>query len=63
MTKKLKAQWTAGSEFLPPLSLESSIQNLLFGDRTFGDGKMTYDEAKELIIAYRAKVAQEDKPL
>ena len=53
MMKKLQTKMTAGSEFLPPLSIEEATNNLLFGDRVFGDGKMTEDEAKELVILYR----------
>lgn len=54
--KKLKANWSVGSEFLPPNTIEQSANNVLLGDRTFGDGKMTLDEAKKLVRAYRKKV-------
>ena len=51
--KKFRVKWKPGDEFLPPLSIEEATNNLLFGDRVFGDGKMTEEEAKELVILYR----------
>ena len=57
-TKKFGAKWTPGSEFLPPNTIEQSIGNLLLGDKTFGDGKMTHAEAKKLVIQFREKYGE-----
>lgn len=52
--KKLRVKWRPGSEFLVG-SIEQATENLLFGDRIYGDGKMTKEKARELVIFYREK--------
>ena len=55
MPKKLKVKWEVGSEFLPPNTIKESANNVLLGDKFFGDGTMTFEEAKELVIQFREK--------
>jgi hypothetical protein len=51
--KKIKAKWKAGSEYLPPFTLEESVNTLLAADKIFNDGTMGYDEATQLVIKFR----------
>lgn len=51
--KKLKALHEPGSEFLPPFTIEESVNTMLYGDSIFGDGKMTREEATKLVVKFR----------
>jgi hypothetical protein len=53
MPKKFKATWKAGSEYLPPFTIEESVDTLLQADKMFGEGNMSYDEATQLVIKSR----------
>jgi hypothetical protein len=53
MPKKLKATWKAGSEYLPPFTIEESVNTLLQANKMLGNGKMDYDEATQLVIKFR----------
>jgi hypothetical protein len=53
MPKKFKATWKAGSEYLPPFTIEESVNTLLVADKMFGEGNMSYDEATQLVIRFR----------
>lgn len=50
---KLKATWKEGSEYIPPFTIEESVNTLLQANKILSDGKMHYDDAKELVIKFR----------